>query len=565
MIIFRTVIFIILLACSGFGQQGRHQLRIDDAIGSPSNASIQLETDGNLTVALWVESGDSLRMACSLDGGLSWQSESTVPLPPLEEVEPLSPRLAVAGGTIYVYFATDGGFFTGPPHLAYSFDCGASWTTLDYTPVVGGNAEWGQVHASDDLVTVLIKPVNQAKILAEVSSTGAGGLSAVSMDEVQAPGVTYLEEPVAEYLNGTLHLAIPERPSGSSETPLFYTSCDVIGGGGWTSAIRISPANQNGKRPQIAVGNSRVHFLWSSDAWFNEGVFYRHLDIGGPFGQVMALDTPSTYMNTAPTSLDVDGDRVIMTWNRENGQQSSRDCWVGWSDDGGVSFSFQLLSNRYYYPVRTASSVRGDYLFVTGLIPQPYLMPGEGNFPGFWYSRDDGVTWEGPFILGKNYLYYEDLDMSYANPAWIFSEHGITAAFSGDGGLSHSRRALTSGIAFPFVQGSYVPGSLTLEQIGNPVSQAGSLARWGVSTTRGTQVHPENPTLTLQLGPSAAYNFTTSAPPSPPTTAVIGVDGNASIVLPAFLAPGTYYIQGWVNSGGLHGGGPAGDLLQVTL
>jgi hypothetical protein len=165
--------------------------------------------------------------------------------------------------------------------------------------------------------------------------------------------------------------------------------------------------------------------------------------------------------------------------------------------------------------------------------------------------------------MGQGFEADEDIDSE--DFAWNFTDNGLAAIWQTDGGAAFNDALMFSSIAFPYTEVTYVAGVATFTQVGNPVSTAGEYARWGVSTTLGTQVHPENPGLTVDLGPSGVYNFTTSVPPIPPITTTVGADGSATMVLNRNVGPGTYYIQAWTNPGSLVGGRTPGDVFGLTL
>jgi hypothetical protein len=259
----------------------------------------------------------------------------------------------------------------------------------------------------------------------------------------------------------------------------------------------------------------------------------------------------------------MDGDNVLVGFADDSSGDDHP--MVAVSTDGGMTFTTTVLPQFATGQMDadwTGVGVRGEYMFL--LAEDDSTNPSSADeLPTFWYSNDTGTTWYGPFLLGQGFESDEDIDSE--DTAWVFTDNGLAAIWQTDGGAANPEGLMFSSIAFPYCEVSYAAGVATFTQVGNPVSTAGTYARWAASLTLGTQVHPENASLTVDLGPSSIYTFTTSYPPIPPLTTTVAADGSATMTLTRNVSPGTYYIQAWTNSGSLTGGNQPGNVFSLTL
>jgi hypothetical protein len=564
----------LLLAAPALAQQGRSETRLDDPGLANSADGIDLATkaDGDLWVAMWTDergastSDDDVFISVSTDGGTYWRREQQVTDLASSSFDVDDAWLEVDDGTIYISFDDDSVTGQSTAKVLYSTDLGATWTTITYA----NDFDNPRIYADGPnlLVLFLDGARSPSPLFADTSSTGPAGLNAGPVATISNPGADAdIDGWDVDLVGGVAHVAFFDDALLAADDDLYYVNADIAGAGAWSAPLLVNGPMDVDTRPVIGTAGSRIHFMWAADdvpgatSATDDIVFYRYYDLGGAFGPEVTLSSLADDVDYF--DLGVEGQRLVMGWADDSTLDDQPRAT--WSLDGGATLTTAILPQAAVGSLdaqRFGAAARGEYLFVAA-VDDSWTGGAADQWPTFWYSRDDGTTWEGPFILGTGFDPDEDIDVE--DQSWVFTEQGIGAAFQSDAGSAGPDEMLYSSIAFPYVTWDYVPGSLTLEHIGNPVSQAGLFARWGVSTTAGSQVHPENPGLTVQLGPSAAYNITTSVPPVPPTTAVIGSDGNATLTLPAVLAPGTYYIQGWVNAGGLTASGKAGDLLRVTL
>jgi len=354
----------------------------------------------------------------------------------------------------------------------------------------------------------------------------------------------------------------------AADDDLWYSSIDILGAGAWTAPLQVNTTMDLDTRPRVAFGNGVVHFQWYADdvpgatSTFDDILFYNNYTVGtATLGTEMLMSSLADDVDYY--DIAVDGDRVVMGWADDSTLDD--EPRATFSTDGGATFTTVMLPQNTVGSLDVqwfGAGVNDEYMFVTGL-DDSHTAGSFDQYPAGWWSNDDGVTWNGPVVLGTNLDIDEDADVE--DQSWVFTSQGFGCGYHSDDGLAGPDKMMYSGVSFPFVEVDTTPGALTFSQTGNPTSVAGAFSRWGVSTALGNQVHPENPALTVYLGASPAYSITTTVPPVPVTTGVVNADGSSSITLPVTLPAGTYYVQGWVNTGGLASGGPAGDIVTVVI
>ncbi len=558
-----------------FAQQGRPETRVDDLSSANTPDSIDLATkaEGDLVVAMWTDergvstSDDDVYIAISTDGGTFWRREIQVTDFASISLDADDAWLEVNNGNIYISYDQDVAGTPQTSEIMMSSDLGMTWSTLTYV----GDYDNPRVYADGNnlLVFFLDGASSPNALLADTSSTGFAGLGVNPPVTVSnAGGDADYDGYTAVVVGGVAHAAWFDDFRLAADDDLYYSSIDIAGAGAWTGPLQVNSTMDIDLRPRIAVSGSTVHFQWLADdvpgatSSFDDILFYNNYDLGtltfGTETMLSSIADDVDYFNIA-----VSGDRVVMGWADDSTLDD--EPRATFSTDGGATFTTVML------PVNTigtpdvqwfGAGVNADYMFVTGL-DDTHTVSNIDQYPVGWWSNDSGVTWNGPVVLGTNLDIDEDADME--DQSWVFLSNGFGAGFQSDDGAAGPDKLMYSGIRFPYVEVDPTPGALTFSQTGNPTATAGAFSRWGVSTALGNQVHPENPSLTVFLGPSSAYSITTTVPPVPVTTGTINADGSSSITLPVTLAPGTYYVQGWVNTGGLSAGGVASDIVTVVI
>jgi hypothetical protein len=565
------------LACLPLSaQQGQQQIRLDDALvaNTPDGFDLHLENDGDLWVATWVDERDPVNtfdddifMAVSTDGGKTWAAEQRVTNYAVSVFDIDDNWLEVSGNTIYVSYDEDSTSGAGTSHVLSSTDFGATWTDVTYI----GDLENPRVFVDGSNVLVLMYDGASSPnpIWADFSTTGAAGLGVNPLTQVSNVGSDGdFDGYYATVVGGTGHITFMDDINLAFDDDLWYVSLDFATGA-YSAPVQVNTSVHDvDTRMQIVANATTVHFMWYADdnigavSASDDVVFTRTLDIAtGTFGAELMLT--SLLDDSDFYQIGMDGNNVCMAFADDSSGDDRPSVAV--STDAGATYAITALP-QFLTGIQDAQSfgvgVSGEYMFVISE-SDSYTASSFDELPIFWYSNDTGTTWYGPFLMGQGFEADEDIDSE--DFAWNFTDNGLAAIWQTDGGAAFNDALMFSSIAFPYTEVTYVAGVATFTQVGNPVSTAGEYARWGVSTTLGTQVHPENPGLTVDLGPSGVYNFTTSVPPIPPITTTVGADGSATMVLNRNVGPGTYYIQAWTNPGSLVGGRTPGDVFGLTL
>lgn len=557
-------------------QQGRPQIRLDDAVAAntPDGFDIHLDSEGDLWVASWVDERDPINtfdddifMVVSTDGGLTWGPEIQVTFGSASAIDTDDNWLEVAGGTIYVSFDDDTNGTADRAVVMASTDNGLTFSTFAYP----GALHNPFVYADGDNVMVLMYEDGSSPnpLWADYSTTGFAGLGVNPLVQINNVGADVDAISYDGYVDGsTGHIALMDDFNLAFDDDLWYVSLD------FTTGIFSAPVQVNSSvhdvdtKAQVVADGGTVHFAWYADdnigasSAFDDVVHYRSYDIGtATFGtevQLSSLLDDSDYFQ-----LDAEGSNVLVAFSDDSGL----DDWpyAAVSTDGGATFTTTVLPQFASGPMDSQwmnCAVRGEYMFVIGE-DDSFNANSIDELPTFWYSNNTGTTWYGPFLLGQNFETDEDIDTE--DTAWNFTDTGLAGIWQTDGGTANPDMLMYSAIDFPYAELDYVTGLATFTQVGNPASTAGNFSRWGVSTALGSQVHPENPALTVGLGASSVYNITTNVPPVPPVTGSVDAFGASTKVLGVTIPPGTYYVQAWTNIGSLVGGTHAGEIFTITI
>jgi len=556
-------------------QEGRLPVRLDTSpqADSPDSGDVLLAQEGGLWVACWMDErtpgfslDDDLYMAVSTDAGLSWGPDFAVTNYSATGFDVDDSSLAVADGVIYLSFDEDS-LGQSTAHLMASNDLGATWSDLSYV----GDLDDPMVFASGQQVVVLMTEgggTPQA-LLADYSTTGFAGLSGSPITVSGAGGDADPDSADLSMVGSTAHIVFLDTSLSNPQDDLWYRTLELTTGALSPREQINTSAHDVDTRCRVVASATNVDVAWVADKHPGAGstaddlLFYRRLDLGtslwGSEQLLSALLADVDYFDLA-----VQDDQVLIAFADDLTGDSRPQ--IAQSPDGGLSFTFLNLPQAAFGSPDAqwfGASIQGEYQFVLAE-DDSWTASSADELPSFWYSRDSGTTWQGPFLLGQGFAANEDIDT--IRQAWLFHPQGLAGLFQSDlGGGAGGPAMMFSALNFPFASMQALPGQLQFLQLGHPQAHNGDFARWAVSTTLGTQVHPENPALEVSLGPSVAYTATTQLPPLPPITSVIDSQGIATKNLAITLPPGTYYLQAWSNPGSLVGGRAAGEIFQLTL
>ena len=574
-----------LLGAPLLAQEGRPQFRVDDplAANTPDGFDIFLDGDGDLWVAMWLDERDPVNtfdddiwIAISQDGGITFGSEIQVTAGAVSAIDVDDAYLEVDDGNIYITYDDDA-IASGTPQamFTYSTDLGASFTTV----ILDTDGQNPRVQADGSNIAIVwyndLATPNPLK--ATTSTTGPGGILAGSgvvinggLGDIDGDGFELVVS------GDTAHVAYFDDTLLAFEDDYYYVSHDFVGGL-WSAPLQVnddvaSPLGDVDTFVKLDVDGDVVHFAWNEDDVdplnsTDDVVFYRNYNtMTATFSTELQL-SPAPPVDTDFMWMDADGSNVLVAWTDDGGTEEPT---VAVSNDGGASFATQDLTLTSGGGPLTAQHFRtfvdGDLMYL--IYEDDSRNAGSlDETPSFHYSNDGGTSWNGPFALGSNFEADEDIDTE--GFAWFYDGNNLGGIWQTDGGVANPDAILGSGIRFPYVTASHEPigGTSTLTMVGNPVSEAGDFARWAASLTLGTQVHPENAALTVDLGPSFVYTNTTKFPPIPPTTTTVAADGSATLTLVTGAIPSgaVIYVQGWTNFGSLTGGREPGDVFTLTI
>ena len=335
-------------------QQGLPQVRLDDALAAntPDGFDLQLQNDGDLWVASWVDERDPVNtfdddifMKVSSDGGKTWGAEIQVTDYALSAFDIDDNWLEVSGGTIYVSYDVDTTSGVGTAHVMSSTDLGLNWTDTAYT----GDLENPRVWADGNNVMVLMYDGASSPnpLWADWSSTGAAGLNVNALTAVNnAASDADFDGYDGTVVGNAGHIAFLDDFNLAFDDDLWYVSLD------FTTGIFSAPMQVNTSvhdvdtKMQLVADATTVHFAWYADdniggvSVSDDVVFTNSYDIAtGVFGtetMLSSLMDDSDYFQIA-----MEGSNVAVA----HADDSSGDDHpsVSVSNDGGATFTTTAL------------------------------------------------------------------------------------------------------------------------------------------------------------------------------------------------------------------------------
>lgn len=173
-------------------------------------------------------------------------------------------------------------------------------------------------------------------------------------------------------------------------------------------------------------------------------------------------------------------------------------------------------------------------------------------------SSDHGASFQGPYRLSPHSV--------AAVTDWRMGGDGLAAVAKASRNLTR----YSFGLRYPMigVKPTGQPGEALLQLEAGITAETGpTYARWAISSSpAGPIPHPDNPSLELDLGDSPQLQHVLNHPAK--FSSHLRPDGSASCLIrvPPTLT-GTYYVQAWVNQGGIagQGGSRPSDVLEIQL
>jgi hypothetical protein len=556
---------------SGFAQEGRKPLRLDDRVASatPRAHSLRMVGDGQLRFAVWVDDrsaatrSKSILVSTSLDRGITWSPESYA----FDEFK-RNPRsndveAAASNGVIFVAYDDDRSGVTLPTAVVRrSDDLGRTWTDTVLAPNSGN-----PLIAAEGTKVLALYYDNSAypNILKARQSSNHGknyGAEAtVSRGDVDYDGW------IGAIKGKTAYALWYDNTRYAFNNDLYISKS--VGGGIWSPQVRIDKGGTGPgeihTKPQIAFGNGKIYATWVEvDRHSNgrtEAYFAVSDDDGASWNetQISATGRSAKWLDLA-----AEGDTVAITWN-EDRPGAAFTAHVLVSQDGGSSFlpeysvpkagfgeNQQRQLRLYMEGGRIVLSFLSD-VYTTGFLDE---------WPAYCFSVDDGQTWNGPFVLGTNFGAQEDVDLEQSS--WHFEDGSLNAVWLTSDGFGDMIEA--GGVRLPFVAATVNANqTVTFSMGGVPADYAGvGFARWAASVTTGSFPHPENSLEVLGLGASPVLNYMLARPRT--FSARIDATGSASFTFPVGPRTGSLFVQGWLNTNASRTGGTTtSDVVEVTL
>lgn len=175
------------------------------------------------------------------------------------------------------------------------------------------------VQVSDGkLLTVFVR--NNA-LWSSVSTDGGATWGA----ETSIDGCCRYAPSLARAVNGTLWLAY------GSDSDIWYRT-STSQGTSWSSEQRLTTDPAGDYDPVVfRATDGKLWIVWTSYRLGNSSIWYKISADGGTTWSADAQVTPEGY---APTAIAASGGRVVVVWNRSDGE-----LWQSNSSDGGITWS----------------------------------------------------------------------------------------------------------------------------------------------------------------------------------------------------------------------------------
>ena len=314
-----------------------------------------------------------------------------------------------------------------------------------------------------------------------------------------------------------------------------------VDGGPWT-VVSVVPTGSSDPvaRCELEVEDQVIHIVYAQyDYKYGNYIYYqRSLDSGTTWSP--ALEFGETY---GDAYFSADGPYVAVALDSSIGS----DAVVHASTDSGASF----------LPEHLISSGSARDCFVEG--GRIVLSLVYQRDPAMIMSTNGGLSWSSPVKL--NPLNPSGFRSLIGEPHFESAALGDVWTLGGDTVASPS--LYVAGGRLPFVTATdNLDGTVTLRMRGADTTLPGSSARWALSSRPGWVGHPENPSLVLDLAPTALFEWSMSI--AAQMSAPIRPDGSSEVVIPLTIPDAGWLLQGWENPSGHPGDGrQPGDVFQL--
>lgn len=554
-------------------QEPRTPLRLDDPglAVDPAAREIAQAGEGPLRLAAWLDDRDQafaedLYVAVSLDYGLHWLPEQRLTSGSAFLIDVDRPQVAVAGGVLHVLW--DDSSRSGGDTLFYarSGDQGTTWTVQQIAWPVADHE-----FAADGQDVVVVWSGGSFPNAAWSVWSRDGGLSFDPPRAVDPANLAFsdVDDFVVRLQDGTAHLLLEDDRAGNDD--LWYHQASD--GAAWSAGLRLDQDSSgtglivSNRSLRLVVDGSRLHAVWLEDrrtASLTDELYYRRSLDGGltwepeqqPGDWQPAVDEVSN------PALAARGDTVLLAWSDDRDAPDFPPRVVA-SADGGATWGTPVV-----FPGAGVADqeVRGLALrldassAILGWFDSSSTPSLASVRPRFAFTTDGGFSWSETYDLST---FSSNQSVDGEEASWCFEGGSFTAVVVDGGGPAASPQVLAGGMRLPWIGATLSLTNLFMTMDGIDPAYEGQTARWAGSTNLDGFPHPDNPELSLDLGPSSSLDYTLQHINLLSTVIQGGAAVSDILPIPPLVSGRTYFAQGWIVDNGL--GLLPTDVITITF